>query len=318
MIISTLLWLLAAVTIQTSESLLTCHIFPDDSVFNTAIDTLPVDPDSDTYVSFIGNTTRLHPDFGSGTWAGQPIGIPYNIVSNLTVTQKVKFQYTSESDNVRYPIPTTPNIEAPTDRHVLMINKDSCVLFELFNAQRTKVGARLYQRGFNWTAGSGAVFDLKSNQLRPSGWTSADAAGLPIYPLLVRRSEVEAGVINHALRFTAQITRNEYIWPARHKASSNSNSNAPPLGQRFRLKASFDISAFSTDTGVILTALKRYGMFLADNGSNWYISGDPNSKWNNDVLVNEFHTKLKGSDFEAVDESGLMVSVDSGQVKASA
>jgi hypothetical protein len=283
-----------------------CALFPADSVFNTPIDTLPVDANSDAYIQSIGADTGLHPDFGACCWDDKPIGIPYNIVPKRQTLLPVKFLYADESDPGPYPIPTYPKIEGGSDRHLLIVQKRKCYLYELYAARKTKTG--------KWKAGSGAIWDLKSNALRPATWTSADAAGLPILPLLARYDEVEAGEIHHALRFTASRTRGEFIWPARHEASDITDANVPPMGQRFRLKASFDVSKFSEQTQVILNALKKYGMFLADNGSNWYISGAPNENWKNDKLVNELR-QVKGSDFEAVDESSLMVDPDSGQVK---
>lgn len=187
-----------------------------------------------------------------------------------------------------------------------MVQKAKCSLYELFAAKKKANG--------KWTAGSGAIWNLSSNALRPDTWTSADAAGLPITPLLVRYDEVAAGEIKHALRFTADATRGAYIWPARHEASDITNPNVPPLGQRFRLKAEFNVSGYSHDTQVILNALKKYGMFLADNGSNWYLNGAPDERWDNDTLVEEF-SQIKGSDFEAVDEAGLLVDPDSGQAQ---
>jgi hypothetical protein len=289
-----------------SADLAKCTMFPADSVFNTPIDTLPVDANSDAYIQSIGADTGLHPDFGAGLWDGKPIGIPYNIVPRLQPLLPVKFSYASESDPGPYPIPTNPKIEGGSDRHLLMLQKKKCFLYELYAARKTKNG--------KWKAGSGAIWDLKSNALRPSTWTSADAAGLPILPLLARYDEVAAGEIKHALRFTATQTRSEFIWPARHEASSITDPNVPPMGQRFRLKASFDVSGFSPQTQVLLNALKKYGMFLADNGSDWYISGAPDEHWDNDALVEELR-QVKGSDFEAVDESGLMLDPDSGQVQ---
>jgi hypothetical protein len=222
----------------------------------------------------------------------------------------VTFDYADESDAGPYPIPPDAEIEGGSqstgDRHVLVLDRDNCVLFELFAAYPQPDGT--------WQAGSGAIFDLNANSLRSDGWTSADAAGLPILPGLVRYNEVSAGEIRHALRFTAPQTRNQYAWPARHFASSLSGESYPPMGQRFRLKASFDITAFSPEVQVILRALKTYGMILADNGSAWYISGVPDSRWDNDMLVSEL-SRVKGSDFEAVDVSSLMVSIDSGQAR---
>jgi hypothetical protein len=221
----------------------------------------------------------------------------------------VTFDYASESDPGPYPIPPDALIEggpqSSGDRHVLVIDRDARKLYELFAAYLNGDGT--------WRAGSGSVFDISGNALRPAGWTSADAAGLPILPGLVRYEEVFTGNINHALRFTAPQTRNTYVWPARHQASSSSNPAYPPMGQRFRLKAGFDVSGFPRSVQPILVALKFYGMFVADNGSNWYISGAPDERWNNDELhvLNRVH----GSDFEAVDESALMLDPGSAQTR---
>lgn len=283
-----------------------CPLFPADSIFNTPIDTLPVDANSDAYINSIGADTGLHPDFGAGEWDGKPIGIPYNIVPRRQTLLPVKFLYADESDAGPYPIPAAPKIEGGSDRHILIVQRRRCILYELYAARKTRRGT--------WRAGSGAIWNLKSNALRPDGWTSADAAGLPMTPLLARYAEVAGGEINHALRFTANQTRGGYIWPARHEASDITDPNVPPMGQRFRLKASFDVSSYSPQTRVVLNALKKYGMFLADNGSDWYISGEPNENWDNDALVSELR-QVKGSDFEAVDESSLMLDPDSGQVK---
>jgi hypothetical protein len=282
-----------------------CPLFPVNNVWNTPVDNLPVDPHSADYIEPI-KTIGLHPDFGSGTWQGQPIGIPYNIVSGTTAGVSVSFQYSSESDHVLYPIPPNPLIEGGSDRHILIVDRDNCLLYELFNAS---------QSGGGWSAGSGAYYSLNSNDLRPDGWTSADAAGLPILPGLARYDEAASGAITHALRFTLNNTRDEHIWPARHDASNKTDLKYPPMGQRFRLKASYQIPAnFSPQTKVVLQALKTYGMILADNGSDWYISGAPDPGWDDDSLVNELK-QVKGTDFEAVDESVLMVNPDSGVVK---
>jgi hypothetical protein len=219
----------------------------------------------------------------------------------------VDFWWPNESDPGPYPIPPNVPIEGDPsgdgDRHILIVDRDNCILYELYAA---------HQIGGQWNAGSGAIFDLNSNALRPDTWTSADAAGLPILPGLARYDEVASGEINHALRFTAPQTRGEYIWPARHEASDLTGAQYPPLGQRFRLKASFVIdNSFSPHAQVILRALKKYGMILADNGSRWYISGAPDDRWDNDVL-HELDV-VTGADFEAVDESSLMVQPDSGQ-----
>jgi hypothetical protein len=292
-----------------ASSIAGCPLFPNDNVWNTPVDTLPVDANSQSYVTTIGATKGVHADFGSGEWDGGPIGIPYTTVGGSQTKVSVAFDYAGESDPGPYPIPANAPVEGGAqstgDRHVLVVDTDNCVLYELYSAYPQPDGT--------WRAGSGAIFSLKSNVLRPSGWTSTDAAGLPVLPGLVRYDEVASGEIKHALRFTAPQTRNAFIWPARHLASSLSGQHFPPMGQRFRLKAAFDISAFSPDAKVILTALKKYGMILADNGSSWYISGSPDPRWNNDVL-HELGS-ITGSAFEAVDESSLMVSQDSGQVK---
>jgi hypothetical protein len=293
---------------QTRPTLAECPVFPLDNVWNVTVDQLPVHPNSPAYVTTIGASKIVHPDFGSGTWNGGPIGIPFVIVSGNQPKVNITFEYSDESDPGPYPIPPDAPIEGGSqstgDRHVLVLDRDNCMLYETFSTYPQPNGS--------WTAGSGAIFNLRSNALRPSGWTSADAAGLPILPGLVRYEEVGSGEIRHAIRFTAPQTRKAFVWPARHYASSLTGLNYPPMGQRFRLKANFDISRFSPVVQVILRALKRYGMILADNGSSWYISGAPDPGWNNDVLVSELG-QVKGSDFEAVDESSLMVNADSGQ-----
>jgi hypothetical protein len=221
----------------------------------------------------------------------------------------VSFEYADESDPGPYPVPPDAPVEggpATTgDRHVLIVDRDRCTLYELYAAYPQLDGS--------WRAGSGAVFDLRSNALRPATWTSADAAGLPILPGLVRYEEVAAGAIRHAVRFTASRTQRAYVWPARHYASSSTDPTRPPMGQRFRLKAGFDVSPFPARVQVILNALKTYGLILADNGSSWFISGVPDERWDNDELraLNQVH----GHDFEAVDGTSLMVSPDSGQAR---
>lgn len=293
-----------------SPTLAGCSVFPANNVWNTPIDDLPADPNSDAYIASIGPDTGLHPDFGAGLWAGGPIGIPYTLATAAQRKVRITFYYPGESDTGPYPIPATAKIEggprSAGDRHVLVLQKKKCRLYEVYDAHKRPAGG--------WRAGSGAFFDLQSNALRPDGWTSADAAGLSILAGLVRYDEVAAGAITHAIRFTAARTRREYVWPARHFASSITDPNVPPMGQRFRLKASFDVSSFSPSVRVILTAFKTYGIILADNGSNWYISGAPDGRWNNDVLVGELR-RVKGSDFEAVDESGLMLDPDSGEAR---
>ena len=285
-----------------------CTLFPADNVWNTRIDKLPADPRSAAYVASISTTAGMHADFGSGTWDGGPIGIPFTTVPGTQPVVVVTFDYSDESDPGPYPIPADAPIEggpnSAGDRHVLVLDSDDCVLYELYDAWPQPDGS--------WQAGSGAIFNLRSHTLRPNTWTSADAAGLPILPGLVRYDEAVTGTINHALRFTAPRPRRAYVWPARHYASSLTDANLPPMGQRFRLRADFDISGFSPINQAILRALKRYGMFLADNGSSWYLSGVPDERWNNDDL-HLLQTRVHGSDFEAVDESTLMIQPNSGQ-----
>ena len=284
-----------------------CQVFPPDNIWNTSVDTLPVDSNSDSYIATIGESAFVHPDFGT-MWEGAPIGIPWISVPGNQPLIPVTFLYSDESDPGPYPIPADAPIEggpaSDGDRHVLVVDRDDCVLYEMFYAFPEDGGA-------SWSAGSGAVFDLKSNALRPSGWTSADAAGLPILPGLVRFEEVMAGEIRHALRFTVPETQKAFVWPARHHASSLTGSQYPPMGQRFRLRTDFDSSGFSVEVQVILAALKKYGMILADNGSAMYISGVPDPRWSDNNL-RELR-QVSASDFEAVDVSGLMGDPDSGQ-----
>jgi hypothetical protein len=271
-----------------------CPILPATNVWNRRVDGLPIRADSATLLNRMGLTRYLHPDFGS--FAGY--GIPVNAVSSTTSLSTVSFTWPSESDAGPYPIPASPKIEgagAPGDRHLLMIDTKGCKLWELFAASKGANG---------WNAGSGAIFDLRSNALRPDGWTSADAAGLPIYPGLARYDDVAAGVIAHALRFTAPETRNRHIYPARHHASSLTGTSYPPMGLRVRLKSNVDISGFGPQSRVILLALKRYGMILADNGSAYYITGAPDPRWDDDDL-HDLH-QIKGSMFEVVDTTGFV------------
>lgn len=284
-------------------------IFPPDNYWNTPVDELPVDVNSAAYIQTIGAADNVHPDFGSGTWNGGPIGIPYIEITGDQPLVDVVFDYADESDPGPYPVPPDAPIEggpaSDGDRHVILLDRENHMLYELYYAWPDPDGS--------WSAGSGAIYDLSSNTLRPAGWTSADAAGLPIFPGLVRYDEVAAGSIDHALRFTAPQTRRAYVWPARHFASSLTGTQYPPMGQRFRLKADYDISGFSPENQVILTALKRYGLVLADNGSPMFISGAPDERWDNDDLHQL--QQLTGADFEAVDTSSLVVDPDSGQVR---
>jgi hypothetical protein len=296
---------------KAKSSISGCPIFPSNNIWNTPVDTLPVAANSAQYVNTIGANDNVHADFGSGLWDGGPIGIPFTTVPGSQPKVNVSFYYDDESDAGPYPIPADAPIEGGSgsdgDRHVLVIDRDNCILYELYDAWPNGDGS--------WSAGSGAIYHLNSHTLRPAGWTSADAAGLPILPGLVRYGEVASGEIDHALRFTAPQTQKKYIWPARHYASSLTGSQYPPMGQRFRLKADFDISGYSAKNQVILRALKKYGMILADNGSSWFISGVPDSRWNNDDL-HQLHN-VKGSDFEAVNVSSLMINVNSGQANQS-
>lgn len=293
-----------------------CPVFPPDNIWNTPIDRLPVDPRSAQYVASIGAGTSLRADFGSGLYEGAPIGIPYVVVPFRQPQVAIRFApfqgeaaIPEESDPGPYPIPGNAPVEgglrATGDRHVIVVQEGSCTLFELYKAVPNADGS--------WNAVSAARFDLTGHELRIDGRTSADAAGLPIFPGLVRREEVEAGEIRHALRFTAERTRRAYVWPARHFASRLDDPALPPLGQRFRLRASFDIRGFSPRNQVILRALQRYGMILADNGSPWFLSGAPHQNWDNDELRQLM--RVRGSDFEAVDVSSLRLAPDSGQVR---
>jgi hypothetical protein len=275
-----------------------CPLFPPTNPWNQRVDGLPVAKNSQRLIASIGLTEPVHPDFGT-VYNGAPNGIPFVVVSKHTRRVPVRFQYAGESDRGPYPIPPNAPIEggpgATGDRHVIVVDRNSCLDYELFAAYPHRGGA-------SWTAGSGAIFNLRSNHLRPAGWTSADAAGLPILPGLARYDEVARGAIDHALRFTAPCTSRAYLYPARHFASTCSGFY-PPMGLRVRLKASVDISRLPYQARVVAEALKRYGMILADNGSPWYVSGAPNPRWSDDAL----HQlgQLTGRDFEVVDTSSL-------------
>ena len=271
-----------------------CGIFPASNPWNERVDSLPVASDSAAIVAAIGAGGSMHADFGSGLWDGAPIGIPVTVVSKSQPKVRVAFDYADESDKGPYPIPAKVKIEGGGDRHAIIVDRDSCKLYELYALQHGATG---------WTAGSGAIWSLSSNRLRPAGWTSADAAGLPILPGLARYDDIAAGGIKHALRFTVARSRRAYVWPARHYASSDTDPSLPPMGLRLRLKAGFDTSGFPPQARAVLEALKRYGMIVADNGSSWYVSGVPDPRWSNDDL----HTlgRVHGSDFEVVDTTSL-------------
>jgi hypothetical protein len=284
--------------------------FPADNAWNTDISAAPVDPNSDNLIASIGLNAGLHPDFGSGYYGGAIIGIPYVVVSASQPSVPITFTaYGDQSDPGPYPVPPNAPIEGQKrngrpfggDRHVLVIDRDSNRLYEMFRA--------FLQPDDGWKAGSGAIFDLDSDDVRPTaqpGWTSADAAGLPIFPGLARYDEVALGEIPHALRFTVAHTREAYVPPANHWASSDTDPNLPPMGMRVRLKASYVIPpTFHRQTKVILAALQKYGMMVADNGSDWYISGAPGPHWNNNALVNELR-QVTGSNFEVVQMVGIV------------
>lgn len=267
--------------------------FPEDNAWNVRIDTAQVDPNSDVLIASIGLSTSLHPDWGT---TETEYGIPYVVVSGTTPKVAVSFDYADESDAGPYPIPPSPPIEGGAgssgDRHILMIDRDNWILYELYAAYPPA------SSGQPWTAGSGAIYNLNSNALRPAGWTSADAAGLPIFPGLARYDEVAAGQIRHALRFTVRNSRRAYVHPARHWASSNTSANLPPMGMRVRLKQDFDLTGFPVHAQVVLQAMKTYGMIMADNGSNWYVSGVSDTRWDPEIF--DAFRQVHGSDFEVV------------------
>ncbi len=288
----------------------TCQIFPADNIWNTDISTMPVNSHSAAWLASTGATTGtlLHPDFG-----GPPYGMPINLVHTSHATTNFNFQYWDESDPVvatqqpqgPYPYGSDLLREGPTDSHLITVDQDTCKLYETWATDYAGPS----------TAGSGAIFDLSSNQLRHANWTSADAAGLPILPGLVRLDEVQAGLIAHAIRFTVQSTDRSYLWPARHQAGSASNPNLPPMGARFRLKASYNISGFGASAQVVLTAMKHFGLVVADNGSNWFFQGTMDSGWNSGAypaMIAQLKT-IPASAFEAIDESALMVDPNSAQ-----
>jgi hypothetical protein len=277
-----------------------CPVFPRDNPWNRRVDRLPLAPNSDAIVRSIGLDVGVHADFGSGTYNGGPIGIPYTTVSRHQPRVPVSFDYADESDPGPYPIPPDAPIEggpnADGDRHVIVVDRERCRLYELFAAYPVDGGR-------SWRAGSGAIWRLRSNRVRPREWTSADAAGLPILPGLARFGEVRRGRINHALRFTAPETRRAFLYPARHFASDADDPDLPAMGQRLRLRRDFPTSRFPRQSRIVLRALKRYGMILADNGSAIFITGAPSSGWDNDDLhqLGDVH----GSDFEVVDTHRL-------------
>lgn len=286
-----------------------CPVFPEDHIWNARVDSLPVHSLSKDYVRSIGESAPLHPDFGAGRYKGALAGIPYSVAAKGQAKVKVALQ-SRDSDFYSYPLSSSTPIEGDGgppngDRHALVIDPEKCQLYELYAAERGKDGS--------WAAESAAIFDLRGYKLRPSGLTSADAAGLPIFPGLARQDEVAAGEIRHALRFTARRTQRTFVWPGRHFASRFSDKELPPMGQRFRLRADYPVDGFPPQARVILQALKTYGMMLADNGGPWYLSGAPSENWDNAQI--EVLKRVRGSDFEAVDVSSLMEHSDSGKVR---
>jgi hypothetical protein len=277
----------------------TCTYLPANNVWHADISKLPVNAHSAAWMASSGGASSLHihPDFGG------PYGIPFNTVSGTHPKVTVRFDYADESDHVAYPLGSDTRIEDGSDAHALVVDSSTCKLYETWDTASTPTG---------WTAGSGAVYDLRSNALRPNGWTSADAAGLPILPGLLRYDEVESGKVDHAIRFTVSRSDASHLWPARHDAGS-SNANLPPMGARFRLKANYSTRGLRADTVAVLNAMKKYGMIVADNGSNFYFQGATDSRWP-DALLDQLKA-VPASAFEAIDESSLMASPNSGQVK---
>ena len=287
-----------------------CPLFPDDNYWHADVSRLPVLPESDTYIDSIGRDTTLHADFGAGVYEGTWLGIPYTVVGGDQPDVDVKFRYGEESDPGPYPIPADAPVEGgpgfvrDSDRHVLVVERDSCDLYELYKAEMHDDGT--------WSAESGAVFDLESNDLRPDTFTSADAAGLPILPGLVRYDEVASGEIDHAIRFTVEKTRDEYVWPARHQAGEP-GADLPPMGLWLRLKGDFDTSGYPEELQVILKAMQEHGLILADNGTSMFVSGAPDERWDNDMLAQL--REITADDFETIDVSSLIVNPNSGQVR---
>ncbi len=287
-----------------------CPNMPADNYWHADVTGLPRHARSAGYITTIGSTGRLKADFGSGLWAGGPIGIPYVKIPPTQPFVPITFDYDDESDPGPYPIPADAPIEggpaSTGDRHILVIDQQHCRLYETWSTYPNGDGS--------WRAGSGAVFELRSNAMRPAGWTSADAAGLPVYPGLVRYDEVAAGVVDHAIRITVPRTQRSYVWPARHQAGATTDLNTPPMGTWLRLKPTVDPDAFGPQVRPIIVALQTHGAIVADNGSAWYLSGAPDERWDNDAL--RTLNQIRGSDFEVVDASTLIVHPDSGQVAA--
>jgi hypothetical protein len=284
-----------------------CRLTPVNNYWRADVRGLPVHNRSTSYINNIGANATLKADFGSGLWDGGPIGIPYVVVPGSQPKVPITFQYWQESDPGPYPIPANPPIEGGNastgDRHVIVVDKDNCTYYETFNTYSDGHGG--------WKAGSGAIWDMRSNDLHPDTWTSADAAGLPILPGLVRYEEVAAGQVLHAIRITVPTTQDAYVWPARHKAGATTNVNYPPMGTWLRLSPSIDPNSFDPIVRPIVVALQTYGAIVADNGSPWYMSGAPDERWDNDKLRQL--ARIKGSDFQVLNTASLIVDPNSGQ-----
>ena len=287
-----------------------CPVFPADNYWHADVSALPVAARSDQWLAHMSPDRLLHPDFGP-SYGAQSVdyGIPVTVVSGTHAKVHVSFGYSGESDQLRYPLGSDTKIEGGAssggDRHAIVIDKATCRLYETFATRRGSNG--------KWHAGSGAIWQLRSDKLRPQGWTSADAAGLPILPGLLRFGEVHRGYVDHAIRFTTDVTDRRHVWPARHDAGSVSNPSYPPMGARFRLKASFPISSYRADTQTVLRAMKRYGLVLADNGSPWFFQGARDSRWPSGLL--DQLKRIPASAFVAVDTTSLRVSANSGRVR---
>ena len=302
MVSSVLVLGLPLLSVAQTPTIAGCSVLPANNVWNTPINKMPVDKNSAAYIASMNvSKSTIYPVLNNKGW-----GMPYNVVPGSTPKVPVTFYY-RDSDTGPYPIASSVVIQDGNDHHAIIVDTGNCVLYELFNLTHNAAG---------WQAGSGAIFPLNSNLLRRAGWTSADAAGLPIFPGMLRVEEVLKGHINHALRVTAGKTRNRYIWPARHSASSLGGSQYPPMGQRFRLKASFDISGYAPQARVILQALKTYGLILADNGPSWDLTGTGDPRW--DEAAIDSTKRISGNNFEAIDESSLMVDPNSAQVSFTA
>jgi IPT/TIG domain len=281
-----------------------CPILPADNIWNTPVDKLPASPNTASYINSMGSTLPLRPDFGSGMYNGAPFGMPFVKVKSTQTKYPATFVYQEESDPGPYAVPLDVSLEGGADQHAIALDMDNCILYEIFAA---------IPQTNSWYGGGGAIFDLKSNALRPYGWTSADAAGLPIMPGLLRYDEIVAGEVRHALRVSALYTQRAFVWPARHWASYYDDPQHPPLGTRLRLRAGFDVSRYPREIQIIMNGLKKYGMMIADNGASWFFGGEPDPRWDNDML--RLLLDVKGSDFEVVDVSSLMIDPNSGQAK---